>query len=246
MLLVCFDIFTLMAKSHGKVNAAYATGKELLMTEIVAEISGNHGGKLANALRLIHEAKVAGADAVKFQCFDYWKLAFKRKGIVWNGKRQGIVDLLVLYKQTCTPQVWFPELIAQAGFVGIPWFSSVFDPADVRYMEELNCPRYKISAYEMLDGDLINAVVRTGKPIVMSVRPREGLTILRATPYGKDECDWLGISDHTGEGLNDTVCYVPMIERHLRLPDVDTPDAAFSSTPEEFAAYVAAIREATA
>jgi sialic acid synthase SpsE len=213
------------------------------MTEIVAEISGNHGGRLVNALRLIHEAKVAGADAVKFQCFDYWKLAFKRKGIVWNGKPQTVEKLLVLYKQTCTPQIWFPELIAQAEFVGIPWFSSVFDPADVRYLEGLNCPRYKISAYEMLDGDLINAVVRTGKPIVMSVRPREGLTILQASDYDAGMLSNLGLSDHRRQAKSCPHFFGPMIERHLRLPDVETPDAAFSSTPEEFAAYVAATRK---
>ena len=36
---------------------------------IVAEISGNHMGKLELALALIDEAAMAGADAVKFQAF---------------------------------------------------------------------------------------------------------------------------------------------------------------------------------
>lgn len=216
------------------------------MTEIVAEISGNHGGKLANALRLIHEAKAAGADAVKFQCYSPVRLAAKRVGITWNGKKMTYGDLEALYKVTYTPPYWFPELIAQAGYVNIPWFSSVFDPADVAFLETFDCPRYKISAYEMLDGDLINAVVRTGKPIVMSVRPRPGLTILTASNYD-GTYEQLGLSDHVpGSSFGGSLYGCPMIERHLRLPDVETPDAAFSSTPEEFAAYVAAIRKAAA
>jgi sialic acid synthase SpsE len=219
------------------------------MTEIVAEISGNHGGKLVNALRLIHEAKAAGADAVKFQCFEPERLTRKRLGIEWEGYIPQWDSLLKLYKQTHTPQEWFPELIAQAGFVGIPWFSSVFHPDDVTFLETLDCPRYKISAYEMLDGDLINAVMATGKPIIMSVRSMLRLTILAASDYDGSTSPF-GLSDHDPDAIYrivnaDTFDY-PMVERHLRLPDVETPDAAFSSTPKEFAAYVAAIRKAAA
>ena len=36
---------------------------------IVAEISGNHGGELTRAIKLISEAKSAGADAVKIQSY---------------------------------------------------------------------------------------------------------------------------------------------------------------------------------
>jgi len=209
------------------------------MTEVVCEISGSHGGKLENAIRLIDIAKSCGADAVKFQCFDPVQLAYKRHGIIWEGKQRSGDELLELYSETYTPRDWFPYLIFEANHIGIPWFSSVFHPDDVAFLETLKCPRYKISAYEMLDGDLINAVVATGKPIVMSVRPRPGLTVLAATDYGRTG-EQLGFSDHTIEGVPSPGS--PYVERHIRLPDVDTPDAAFSSTPEEFAAYVKAIR----
>src|SRR5262249_14491820 len=138
------------------------------MTEIVAEISGNHGGKLENAVRLIKAAKEAGADAVKFQCFDPMQLAFQRTEIEWDGKIRSYVELHELYRKTYTPRDWFPALIYETNANGIPWFSSVFHPNDVAFLQLFHCPRYKISAYEMLDGDLINAVVATGKPIVIS------------------------------------------------------------------------------
>ena len=38
-------------------------------TFIVAEISGNHGGQIQNAIKLIKKAKEAGADAVKLQTY---------------------------------------------------------------------------------------------------------------------------------------------------------------------------------
>lgn len=216
------------------------------MTEIVAEISGNHGGSINNAFRLISEAKRAGADAVKFQCFEPDRLAAKRANDPYVVELAGGRSLVSLYGETHTPKEWFPALIAKAEMEGIAWFSSVFDSGDVAFLEMLNCPRYKISAFEMLDGHLINAVKATGKPIIMSVRPRPGVTVLLATEYGASEQIQFGWSDHTpaaGSKFVDRSC--PMVERHLRLPDIETPDAEFSSTPEEFARYVAAIRRAT-
>lgn len=215
------------------------------MTEVTAEISGNHNGSLENALRLIRAAKEAGADSVKFQCFDPGRLARKRaknpRVVALAKNFHGCASLFDLYVRTHTPLQWFPALIHCAGEVGIPWFSSVFHPDDVDFLETLNCPRYKISAFEMLDGDLINAVVATGKPIVMSVRPMAGLTILRATEYDDQEDGALGVSDHSGN-MRFISYRCPMVERHIRLLGVPSPDDSFSSTPEEFAKYVAKIR----
>lgn len=214
------------------------------MTEIVAEISGNHGGSLYNARLLIQEASRAGADAIKFQCFEPEQLAAKRARhprAAELAKNFHGRTLLELYKETYTPKEWFPSLIALANYLNLPWFSSVFDPADVAFLEKLGCPRYKISAFEMLDGDLINAVVATGKPIIMSVRPLPGLTILRATEYDGSEDVAMGVSDHSAN-LRFVSYRCPMVERHLALPDVSSPDDAFSSTPDQFRDYVTAIR----
>jgi pseudaminic acid synthase len=214
------------------------------VTEIVAEISGSHGGSLHNASLLIQQAKICGADAVKFQCFNPERLAEKRAKnprVVALAKDFHNRSLLDLYRETHTPREWFPTLIAVAEFAHIPWFSSVFDPDDVAFLETLNCPRYKISAFEMLDGDLINAVVATGKPIIMSVRPMDGVTILRATEYDDKEDGSLGVSDHSAN-MRFISYRCPMVERHIQLPDVPSPDDAFSSTPEQFREYVAKIR----
>lgn len=208
------------------------------MTEIVAEISGNHGGNIDNALLLIRMAKAAGADTVKFQCFDPDRLAMKRINDPYVRELAKGGSLRDLYWETHTPKSWFPQLIQQAKKVGIWWFSSVFDPLDVEFLETLECPRYKISAFEMLDGDLINAVKATGKPIIISVRPSDGVTVLLASYYD-DKPVLYGVSDHRSGMF---VSHAPMVEKHLRLDHVDTPDKAFSITPSEFKKYVATIR----
>lgn len=219
------------------------------MTEIVAEISGNHGGSLANAGKLIAEAAWAGADAIKFQCFDPRKLALKRcenpEILKLAGIPSGIYGadkynaLLELYRQTHTPREWFPRLIELANVCEIAWFSSVFDPDDVAFLETLDCPRYKISAFEMLDWELIKAVKETGKPIVMSVRPTTGVTILQATDYN-GQMKPFGISDH---GIHEPLYGVPMVEWHLKLEGVSTPDSEFSLTSSQMRACIQAMRQ---
>lgn len=212
------------------------------MTEVVAEISGNHGGSFYNALRLIEQAKDAGADAVKFQCFSPERLAERRGAspdvLDLAATSFGGADLIDLYRRVHTPQEWFPALIAHCKDVDIAWFSSVFDPDDVAFLETLDCPRYKISAFEMLDWDIIKAVRETGKPIVMSVRPRPGVTILQATDYSGQMVP-LGLSAHSAIV---PPADAPMVEYHLKLPGVETPDSAFSLTAAELGAAVQQIR----
>ena len=137
------------------------------MTEIVAEISGNHGGSLDAALLLIRHAKAAGADAVKFQCFEPERLAARRcRADVLDiaANTFGEHDLVELYRKVHTPKAWFRTLVESARWHEIPWFSSVFDPEDVAFLETLGCPRYKISAFEMLDWDIIKACLLYTSP----------------------------------------------------------------------------------
>lgn len=209
------------------------------MTEIVAEISGNHGGTIVNAHKLIADAAKAGADAVKFQCFEPERLAARRAGRSDVLALAGGVPLVDLYRRIHTPRVWFPQLINQAEKHGLKWFSSVFDPEDVGFLEELDCPRYKISAFEMLDYDIIQAVKETGKPIIMSVRPMQGVKIMLANGYDGNGATF-GLSAHGPEVPSPDA---PIVEYHLRLEGVDTPDKDFSLTEEQLRTNVQFIRK---
>ena len=40
-----------------------------MKTFVVAEMSGNHGGKLENAIKTVHAVKETGADAIKLQTY---------------------------------------------------------------------------------------------------------------------------------------------------------------------------------
>lgn len=137
---------------------------------IVAELSASHNGSLANALALVREAKKAGADAVKLQSFLPETIAadgapeycLLKEG-PWKGK-----TLRQLYQEAYTPRDWHHELFKEARRIGLQVFSTPFCPADVDFLETLDCARYKVSSFDIVNAPLIDRLIHTGKPIIMS------------------------------------------------------------------------------
>jgi N-acetylneuraminate synthase len=141
-------------------------------TYVVAELSANHGQDYDQAVRTIQAAKDAGADAVKLQTYtpDTITLRSEREefriggGTLWDGR-----TLHDLYGEAYMPWEWQPRLKRAADGMGIDLFSSPFDLTAVDFLESMNVPAYKIASFELVDIPLIEKVVRTGKPVIMSV-----------------------------------------------------------------------------
>lgn len=137
---------------------------------VIAEMSANHNGSLATALRIIEQAKLAGADAVKLQTYrpdtitlDSSLPEFQINDGLWAGQ-----TLYQLYQDAHMPWDWHQPLFAHARKVGITIFSTPFDTTAVDLLEDLNTPAYKIASFEAIDLPLIRYVAATGKPLIIS------------------------------------------------------------------------------
>lgn len=152
--------FSIDGRPVGKGNPPY----------VIAELSGNHDGKIDRALRLIEVAKASGADAVKLQTYtadsltiDTDRPEFRLEGGTWDGW-----NVYQLFQHAHTPWEWFPKLFEKAREVGITIFSTPFDAEAVDLLQGLDAPAFKIASNELTDWPLVERVAATGKPLIMS------------------------------------------------------------------------------
>ena len=155
---------------------------------VIAELSANHNGDQAQAMRLIKAAKETGADAVKIQTYraDTITLnsdddAFRIKGGLWDGR-----TLYDLYEEAHTPWDWHKPMFDYARELGITMFSSPFDPTAVDLLEDLNAPAYKIASFEAVDLPLIRYVASTNKPMIISTGMADAEEIAEAIAAARD------------------------------------------------------------
>ena len=139
---------------------------------IIAEISGNHGGSLEKALKLIEKAKQIGADAVKLQTYTADTITLNSSkedflipsGNAWENSN----TLHSLYSEAYTPWEWHKRLFEYARELDIEIFSSPFDETAVDFLEDLNVKIYKIASPEIFDLGLLKKVAATKKPVIIS------------------------------------------------------------------------------
>jgi N-acetylneuraminate synthase/pseudaminic acid synthase len=138
----------------------------------IAELSGNHGGSMKNALELIDAAKAAGADAVKLQVYRPDTITLKSSKpdfcIPPTNAWAKYKTLYELYEYAHTPWEWLPSLFARARQHNLDIFGSVFDETSVDVLEELQVPAYKIASPEICDIPLLRKVASTGRPVILS------------------------------------------------------------------------------
>jgi len=156
---------------------------------IVAEISANHNNDLNRALKLIDEAKRAGAHAVKLQTYtaDTMTLNSKNKDFLikdkkslWKGKY-----LYELYKKGSTPWEWHRAIFNRAKKNKIICFSTPFDETAVEFLEKFKPPVYKVASFENNHIPLIKSIISKKKPIIISLGASKLNEIIELVKYLK-------------------------------------------------------------
>ncbi len=133
-------------------------------------MSANHNGDFDQAVKILHAAKEAGADAVKLQTYTPDTITIKSDAPEFRIKRtigEGRV-LYDFYSEAYMPWEWQPKLKEIANDLGLDLFSTAFDPTAVDFLEEMGVPVHKVASFEIVDIPLIEKMARTGKPLIIS------------------------------------------------------------------------------
>jgi N,N'-diacetyllegionaminate synthase len=119
-------------------------------TFVIAEIGSCHDMDLAKARHLIDVAKIAGADAAKFQ---YWSSAER----MTHRRKAG--PYLDIYRQYAMPVGWLSQLHAYCHARGIDFMCSSYLPEDVDVVAPF-VQRFKIASFEANDAQHLVAHVK--------------------------------------------------------------------------------------
>ena len=124
---------------------------------IILEAGHNGNGNMRLNKLLIEEAKICGADAIKFQLYDTDKI---KK--VWQSRYMELKMAELTFENA-------KELKEYANKIGIEFMASAFDVERVGWLEKLGVKRHKLASRSIYDKELIKAMEKTGKPIIASL-----------------------------------------------------------------------------
>jgi len=170
---------------------------------IIAEAGVNHNGDMELAYELVHAAKAAGADAIKFQSFksslsiskNALKADYQKISTSPSGSQLEMVRKLELSVEN------HRMLLSECDRVGIKFFSTAFDRPSIDLLEELNVlDIVKIPSGEITNLPYLRYLCRRRKPVLLSTgmcnigdidnaidvieglgTPREMITVLHCT-----------------------------------------------------------------
>lgn len=232
-----------------------------MSAEIIAEIGQNHNGDMKLAKDLIRAAKDSGAHVAKFQIYDASAL-FTRENNPW-------------YDYNCRTELsraQVDDLANECAKLDIEFMASVFDIDRVDWLEAVEVKRYKVASRSVRETALIDRLVATGKPLIVSLGKwgEKELPVIKSavlvdflyciskypTPLSDlslSQVDfkrkYAGFSDHS-IGLAGSLAAISLgariIEKHFTLDKaMYGPDHSGSMIPAELTALTAYAKEIT-
>lgn len=134
---------------------------------IVMEVAQAHDGSLGTALKFIDVAAVAGADAVKFQTHIADAESTIREPFRVKFSTQDMSRYDYWKRMEFTEEQW-QELADHAAERGLIFLSSPFSVEAVDLLERVGVPAWKVGSGEVANIILLERIIETGKPILLS------------------------------------------------------------------------------
>ena len=139
-------------------------------TYIIAEIGINHEGSFKKATKLIKEASISRADAVKFQIFKPETLASKKSQKTSEQKKRTKKkeNLYLMWKRMEFTLPQWKKLRSLSNKLKLDFISSVFDRESFEIAKKINLSAYKVASSDLTDVKLLNDLKNQNKPIIIS------------------------------------------------------------------------------
>jgi len=156
---------------------------------IIAELGVNHDGRPDHALALVDAAHRAGADAIKLQYFEADRLLGKAARLAAYQQRAGAADPLALLGALELSRHQMVPIVQHAHERNLHAIVSIFSVELVTHAEQLPFDAYKTASTDIIHRPLIEAMIATGKPLILSTGAATLDEIADATA-------WLGNHPH--------------------------------------------------
>lgn len=135
---------------------------------VIAEIGNNHNGSVELAKRLVDEAVTAGADCVKFQLRSMREL-YRNAGDASDASEdlgaQYTLDLLSRF-QLSVPDMF--SVFDHCKATGILPLCTPWDRESLEALDRYGMPAFKLASADLTNHELLEAMARTGKPLICS------------------------------------------------------------------------------
>jgi sialic acid synthase SpsE len=135
---------------------------------LIAEAGVNHEGDMEIARRLIDEAKVGGANAIKFQTYKAETIASKDSPSYWDLNQEPTNSQYRLFKKY--DKFWkteFEQLKEYCDRADIEFLSTPFDVESSHFLNDL-MGVFKISSSDMNNKPFIDILCSYNKPVILS------------------------------------------------------------------------------
>ena len=134
----------------------------------IAEIGVNHEGSINLALDMVRNAKLAGADAVKFQTYKSSSLAAANSPSYWDLDSEPCTSQRDLFnKHECFEFKFYEPIIKLCQELDIVFLTTCFDKDLVDIFDPF-LSLYKISSSDLTNYELIYHICKKNKPIILS------------------------------------------------------------------------------
>lgn len=140
-----------------------------MKTIIIAEAGVNHNGRLSLAKKMVNQAKIAGADYIKFQSFDSNEIVTKKaKKAEYQLEKNNKETQYQMLKKLEINKKFITKIIKYSKQKKIRFLSTPFDKDNLKYLMKLKIDFIKIPSGEITNKPFLKEIKKYNKTILLS------------------------------------------------------------------------------